>query len=210
MFILTNFQHQFNFEAAIEWLQLHISDRRLKHSLGVQEKAVEISHQFNLGASVSYKVSIAGLLHDCAKEIPYPALLCDLKTYDTPSEWLDPDFPQVLHAFAGAVKIQQAFNIDDLDILNAVRYHTTGRAGMSVVEKVVYVADKIESRTRDAQYCQKIVLHLSGKDANVALNNAMRAILENTIQTLQERRIPVHPKSLEARSALINSSVLVS
>jgi predicted HD superfamily hydrolase involved in NAD metabolism len=168
--------------------------------LGVQEKAIELAQRFQFSQYATHQVSVAGLLHDCAKPMPQSALLQYLVDHQVMLEEADRNAPQTLHALVGALKVQEVFNIQDHDILNAIRYHTTGRPGMTPVEKVVYIADKIEDRTRNPVYCQAIASHLPN-----GLDSAMLAILDNTLKQLEERKLHVHPASLQTRESLLQN-----
>ncbi len=187
------------------WLQARLSEERYQHSLGAQQKAVEIAQNFKFKASELEKARIAGLLHDCAKLMSPSELLAacaDMGIPVTPEERLS---PQTLHPFVGAELVRREFGLDDPDILNAIRYHTTGRAGMSAVEKAVYIADKIEENTRNPLYTQKIqaVIHYADP---ATLDKAVLYIMDSTITFLIEKGQVIHPRTLEARNALVLST----
>jgi predicted HD superfamily hydrolase involved in NAD metabolism len=96
------------------------------------------------------------------------------------------------HAIAGAAFLEHILHIDDRDLLNAVRYHTTARAGMSLLEKVLYVADFISA---DRNYPDVDVMR---RLAEESLEKAMRYALEYTVKDLEKKGQPVHPDTLAA------------
>lgn len=116
-----------------EFLIKNLKESRRIHTAGVVECAYKKARELNLDAN---KVITAATLHDCAKY---------LKTEDYPEFKLDGDVPQpVVHAFLGAYIAEKVLKINDEDVINAIRYHTSGRAGMSTLEKLIFVADMIE------------------------------------------------------------------
>jgi len=119
-------------------LKRRLSKHRYEHSLNVSYEAVRLAKMY--GADEE-KAEIAGLLHDVAKEITGKEQLKLIRAAGYP---VTPEFlaaPKVWHAPAGAAYVSLKLGIEDEDIINAIRYHTTARAGMSLLEKIVYVAD---------------------------------------------------------------------
>ena len=165
---------------AKRWLSQQLSHERFEHSVGAQEKAVELAEKFNLPMAERERAAIAGLLHDAAKLMRPPDLLAFCESHQIPIDDTDRASLQTLHPFVGAELVRETFQLEDPEILNAIRFHTTGRAGMSRVEKIVYIADKIEGNTRNPLY-----------------------ILDSTIQYLIERHQVIHPRTIEARNDFI-------
>ena len=124
-----------------EQLKAKLSSKRYKHSIRVMETAIILAKFYN---EDSKKVSIAAVLHDYAKEMNKNELVDICKTffYDETKDFIT-DI-QLLHGFVSAYYAKEMFNITDEDILNAIKYHTTGRRNMSLLEKIVYMADAIE------------------------------------------------------------------
>ncbi len=119
-------------------LQSLMKQSRYEHSLNVSERAAFLAEKY--GADIE-KARFAGLVHDICKGMTGEAQLAIIKEGGIS---LDPDTiksPALWHSIAGSVYIQKELSVTDEDIINAVRYHTTGRAGMTVLEKVVYIAD---------------------------------------------------------------------
>ena len=189
-------------DRAKQWLSQQLSAERFAHSIGAQEKAVELAEKFNLPLEDRERAAIAGLLHDSAKLMRPPDLLEYCERHDLPIDDTDRNTIQTLHPFVGAELVRETFNLEDPEILNAIRYHTTGRAGMSRVEKLVYIADKIEGNTRNPLYIQKMTAPLDFRKP-WSLDLTMLVILDSTIQFLMEHHNLIHPRTIEARNDFV-------
>ncbi len=119
------------------WMYKYLGAKRLLHTLNVGYLSAHLADVFGCDKD---KALIAGALHDCAKELPLERQLELAKIYsgDLFTE------KKLLHSPAGAVFARDEFGIEDKEILDAICYHTTGRGDMTLLEKIVYLADKIE------------------------------------------------------------------
>lgn len=131
--------------------------KRYKHSVNVADMAVTLAKRFGCDVDKAYT---AAILHDCRKEID-PDLM--LKEAEESGFYVDPvelDCPKLWHAVAGAYYVKNVLKITDVDILNAIRYHTVGRAEMSDIEKIVFLADTVSAERdfEDVEKYRKIVL----------------------------------------------------
>ena len=118
-----------------EYIKTNLPEKRKTHILGVILTALKISKNFNIDKT---KVELSALLHDCAKYIKVDD--AHKEKYGVPS-----DCPsQVEHQYVGAYIAKNVLGIIDEEVLNAIRYHTSGRADMSLLEKIIYTADIIE------------------------------------------------------------------
>jgi nicotinate-nucleotide adenylyltransferase len=185
------------------WLSQQLTPERFEHSLGAHEKAVELAEKFRLPPEEREYAAIAGLLHDSAKLMNSRDLLARCEQYHIELDEIDRKTPQTLHPFVGAEIVRETFHIEEPDILNAIRYHTTGRAGMSRVEKIVYIADKIEGNTRNPLYIQRMTSPLDFRKP-WSLDLTMLYLLDSTIQFLMEKRQVIHPRTIEARNDFVN------
>ncbi len=114
---------------------------RYRHSLGVEEVAYDLAL---IHGSDTEKASIAGILHDCAKPLSDDELRKECVRLKLPVTEIEEQRALLLHAKVGAVYARDRFGIQDQDILNAIKYHTTGRPNMSLLEKIIFIADYIE------------------------------------------------------------------
>ena len=187
-----------------QWLKERLNHERYEHSVGAQLKAAELAQHFGLSESDQQKTAIAGLLHDAAKQVGSLELFDACKKMNLMLNDADMRSPQTIHPFVSAEMVKRELGITDPDILNAIRYHTTGRARMSTIEKLVFVADKIEDNTRHPLYCEKIN-QLIRTNTLESLDVATLYILDSTIGFLIEKGLVVHPRTLEARNDLLES-----
>ncbi|WP_311481516.1 bis(5'-nucleosyl)-tetraphosphatase (symmetrical) YqeK [uncultured Anaerococcus sp.] len=173
-------------------LKDYIGEKRYKHSLRVADTASKMAEKFNVDPKKAY---LAGLIHDCAKyneEFFLNKFNIKLSAYPV-SSIKDP----VLHSFLGAEVAKKVYNIYDEDILEAIKYHTTGKANMTDLEKIIFIADAIEP-DRNFEGIAEI-----RKYAFENLNEAMLALLDNNIIFLISKKAIINPLSFEARNYLI-------
>lgn len=175
-----------------EWIKdkLTSNDERYLHSIGAQEAAIELAVRF--GADVE-KASLAALIHDNAKCFKYDELLSLVEKNNFPIEDAVKSNFKIIHAYAGAYIAKQELGITDEDVLNAIKYHTTGRASMSLLEKIVYLSDKIEKRTRSKEYVNKINKVLDDTDN---IDKAIFCTLDLTIRSLLDRKLPINTQTI--------------
>ena len=146
---------------AKQWLHQQLSSStRFDHSMGAYDKAVELAEKFHLPHAQMEKAAVAGLLHDAAKLMNPGELIRYCEEHGLAIDAMDRATPQTLHPFVGAELVRERFGLHDEETLDAIRFHTTGRAGMSPVEKIVYIADKIEENTRNPLFVKRVAAHL--------------------------------------------------
>jgi len=165
-----------------------------RHVLGVAETARAMACRFGADERAAYT---AGLLHDVAKVLSPEALLKAAEGSGIVVDEIERRSPGLLHGPVAAVWAQQELGIRDQAILDAIRYHTTGRAGMSPLEMIIYTADLIEPGRRYPGV--EALRELAGND----LKAACLAGLDQTLRYCLDRGWLIHPRSLEARNALL-------
>ncbi|MEC9488551.1 MAG: bis(5'-nucleosyl)-tetraphosphatase (symmetrical) YqeK [Halanaerobium sp.] len=134
-------------EELIRQLRSILPEARFRHSLGVQQMAKKLAVRYGLNPK---KAAIAGLLHDWAKIYSEEELLHLARKYNLRIDPIQEKIPQLLHGPVGSELLPIKFAIDDQEIRNAVKYHSTGRPGMTFLEKIIFIADYIEpGRTCD-------------------------------------------------------------
>ena len=131
--------------------------KRYKHSVNVAEMAVTLAEKRGCDTDKAY---IAAILHDCQKEIAPDLMLKEAKESGFYVDPVELDCPKLWHAVAGAYYVKNVLKITDGEILNAIRFHTVGRAGMSDIEKIVFLADTVSAERdfEDVEKYRKIVL----------------------------------------------------
>jgi predicted HD superfamily hydrolase involved in NAD metabolism len=143
--------------------------------------------------------ALAAWGHDIARALSPSELLAEARRLGLALDPVEEQAPILLHGAIGAAILSRDYGIDDPDVLAAARYHTTARAGMSTLEKVVFVADKIESGKVRGEPALARVRQLADGDLDAA-------ILEHLDQHLAEaarRRWPLHPNTVAARNHLL-------
>ncbi len=191
------------YDDAIDWLSDKLSEHRLYHSIGVYNKAITLAQQFQFPEKTIQQAATAGLLHDAAKLMHPETLLNYAKEYQINLELADEASPQTLHPIIGAVILEKDLGITDKEILNAVRYHTTGRPKMSWTEKIVYIADKTEENTRNPDWIAKVTEHLETNDRQ-SINRTLMFLLEQAIQSVKAKGLSLHPRTVAAKESLHN------
>ena len=131
-----------NFNELKEIVKSKMSLKRFTHTLGVVEMAEKLAKIYNADIE---KCKVAALLHDICKEmdIEYIKNICKNNFMNELSEE-DLENNEILHGFAGAYYVKNELGVDDKEILNAIKYHTVGTKNMTLIEKIVYIADAIE------------------------------------------------------------------
>lgn len=169
-----------------------LNHRRIPHVLGTEQEAIHLAERW--GADVN-KARRAALLHDCTKKLNLPEQLAVAERFHVPLDEMERREIKLLHAKTGAGIAEAVFGTDG-EMTNAIRWHTTGRGGMTLLEKIIYLADYIEP-TRDFPGVEELRRRCyEDLDAGLLLG------LEMTIREMEERNAPIHPKTLEARDAL--------
>ena len=186
-----------DFEEYKALIKTKMGEKRYIHSVNMAKQAVHLAEKY--GADVK-KAEIAGILHDITKEMPEKEQLQLMNNSGIILTDLKMSAPKLWHSISGACYIRNILNIKDEDIFNAVRYHTTGRAGMSLLEKVIFIADFTgEERDYNGADEMKAV-------AEESLEEAMEIGLSFSITDLVNRRLTVAIDSIEAYNELMNKS----
>ena len=162
-----------------------LDSKRYEHTQGVAYTAAALAMRY--GEDVQ-KAELAGLLHDCAKCLDNEKKIHICKKNDIAVTEAEQRNPFLLHAKVGGHLAKTKYKIDDADIINAVLSHTTGRPGMSLLEKIVYIADYIEPGRENAPNLDDI-RKLCFQD----LDDALLRILEDILVHLKESKKEIDP-----------------
>lgn len=179
-----------NVSKMMKQLQKDLDAKRYEHTLGVAYTAASLAMRY--GVSVN-KAFIAGLLHDCAKCYDDDKKLALCKKYSVKLSSYEKENTSLIHAKLGAAIAKEKYDIDDEEILEAIRWHTTGKEDMNLIEKIVFSADYIEPG-------RKMILGLEEIRATIFmdLDKAIYLILLNTIKHLEGKKQPIDDGSLRA------------
>ena len=181
-------------EAYKSLLQSRLSDYRCRHSFCVADSAAALAEQY--GADPE-KAFIAGLLHDITKEADKAEQFELFRLGGVALSEAERLNPKLWHAMSAPIFLKEKLGITDEEILSAIRYHTTARAGMSLLEKILYIADFI-SADRDYDDVD-VVRELAGQ----GLDETMLYTLDYTIRDLLKKRRAIHPDSVACYNELI-------
>ena len=136
-------------------LKERMNEHRYAHSLNVAKRAVVLAEKNGADTEKAY---FAGLIHDICKGIPNEQQLAIIENEGIALDEDTKKSPALWHSIAGAIYSEHELGVTDEDVLNAVRYHTSGRGNMSILEKVVYMADltSAERNYPDAEYTRNL------------------------------------------------------
>lgn len=170
-----------------------VPEKRYVHSLGVADEAWRLAA---LHGADPDRARLAGLLHDCAKGIPKEDQAAECDRLGVPLDPATRALPQVIHGFLGERIARDRFGVADEAVLRAIRLHTVGGAGMTLLDKVVFLADGTEPGR-----------HYPGADevraaANRDVDEALRVFLDGQLRYLAARGGTVHPATLLLREEL--------
>lgn len=169
----------------LKCLKEDLYPERYEHSLGVAEMAEYLAKRFGCNPEKAY---IAGLLHDCAKCMDFE-ISKKIARDNTPDlDETEKDNKKTIHAPVSAWLAKDKYGVEDPEILSAIRLHTIGKCLMTDFEKIIFIADKIEHRTREVEFREQIEKYL---DEENPLDKAMFKSFEMTIESLVKRKLPI-------------------
>ncbi|MCL2610363.1 MAG: nicotinate-nucleotide adenylyltransferase [Defluviitaleaceae bacterium] len=142
----------------------NLKEKRYNHVLGVVDEAISLAAHYNINPE---KAKIAALFHDIAKEYTKQEIEEHIKKYNTKMPPLTITQQPLIHGFIGA-DLAEAQGIQNEDILNAIRYHTIGRASMGMLEKIIYIADAYEPNRKFSE--REELKELAYEDINKAIH----------------------------------------
>lgn len=166
-------------------MERKLDKKRYEHTLGVAYTAACLAMCY--GANPQ-QAELAGLLHDCAKCIDNDKKIAICKKHNISVTEIEYQNPFLLHAKVGSFIAMNKYGVRDKDIINAILNHTTGRPDMSLLEKIVYVADYIEPNRKQAPNLAEI-RQLAFRD----LDKALLRILEDTLEYLKRVNDVIDP-----------------
>ncbi|RRR40970.1 HD domain-containing protein [Streptococcus suis] len=183
----------FDRQALLEKIRAAMKPARFQHVLGVEEVALALADQYGCDPK---KASLAALLHDYAKEVEDQVFLDLIAKYDLDKDLLNWD-NNIWHGVVGAYKIAEDFGLEDEEIFQAIQRHTVGAGQMTLLDKVLYVADYIEPN-RDFPGVDE-----ARRIAKESLDKAVAYETAQTISYLAKKGIPIYPKTLETYNGYV-------
>lgn len=178
-----------------EHIKQMLSEKRFNHSLGVRDEAMRLARKY--GADEE-KAALAGIIHDCCKDFPEDKMREMCARYGVTLDEISERSGGLMHGPLGAAYARDVFGVRDGEVLDAVTYHSTGRANMSTLEKIIYVADFIEP-CREGYYWLPAMRRL----AYDSLDDAVLFGLHLSIIYLLDKNVPIDERTNEARNWLL-------
>lgn len=178
-------------------LKTFLTQTRYIHSINVSECAKKMAKIYDVDEEKAY---IASILHDCAKCLNHEQMAYYLNKYNIELDEYEKDNRALSHAIVGSYIARYEFNIKDNEILNAIKYHTTGKEDMTMLEKVIYMADLIEEDRSFEGVDELRDLVNKGE-----LDKAILISLNNTIRIVIKRNQIIHPRTINARNYLVST-----
>lgn len=176
-----------------------LSEYRFIHSLGVAKKAVELAKFYGVEEETAKKIGIA---HDIAKEMTDEEMLEYVKTNNIEIDEIETVKPSLLHGKIGADIAAKKFGFTQ-DMINAIKWHTTGRENMSMLEKIIYVADKTEENRKGTRFNLEKSRELSTQN----IDETLIFLMDEFITYNVKNEWLIHPETINARNyILLNES----
>lgn len=166
-------------------LKNQLDELRMEHTLGVMYTAAALAMRYHADME---KALIAGILHDCAKCVPGNQKLVLCQKYGLEVTYIEEKNPSLLHAKLGAAFAKDIYHIYDDEILNAIICHTTGRPEMTLLDKIIYIADYMEPGRRELPNMTE-VRRLAFED----IDQCLFKILKDSLSYLLTRDMPIDP-----------------
>ncbi|HEL1732762.1 TPA: bis(5'-nucleosyl)-tetraphosphatase (symmetrical) YqeK [Streptococcus suis] len=183
----------FDRQALLEKICVAMKPTRFQHVLGVEQEALALAEQYGCDPK---KASLAALLHDYAKEVEDQVFQNLIAKYDLDKDLLNWD-NNIWHGVVGAYKIAEDFGLEDEEIFQAIQRHTVGAGQMTLLDKVLYVADYIEPN-RDFPGVDE-----ARRIARESLDKAVAYETAQTISYLAKKGIPIYPQTLETYNGYV-------
>ena len=169
-------------------LKKELDRQRFEHTLGVEQTARQMARVFGEDEE---KAALAGLLHDCAKCMPLSQMIKAARHAE-----VDPVMKEskaLMHSVAGMCLAKSVYGVEDKDVLSAIRWHTTGHAQMTQLEKIIYLADMIEPNRKPYPGLEEL-----RKLCFTDLDEAMRFALASSLAHVEAQGKTLHPDTLAA------------
>ncbi|WP_017755858.1 bis(5'-nucleosyl)-tetraphosphatase (symmetrical) YqeK [Calidifontibacillus oryziterrae] len=178
---------------ALQIVKQQLTSKRYEHTLGVMESALNLAQKYRVDTK---KAELAAIFHDYAKFRPVEEMKAIIIDQKMPEMLLD-FHSELWHAPVGAYLVKTEVGITDEEVLQAIRYHTTGNKQMNTLDKIIFLADYIEpGRSFPGVEAVRNI-------AEQSLNAAVVTALKNTIKFLLDKSELIYPDTLETYNSLI-------
>lgn len=164
------------YEELYKEVKNRLSEKRFKHSEGVVKRAIEYAQIYNVDIEIVKLVAIA---HDIAKELTADEVNKHIQKYNIILDDTEKVNKNLIHAKIGAYICKNEYNFTE-DMVNAVKYHTTGRENMSILEKIIYLADATEENRK---YCSSNYVDTIKKDIDQGIIDICKWVINRLLET---------------------------
>ena len=182
------------YEEFYEIAKEKLSEKRFNHTLGVVKRAIQYAEIYNENME---KTKIAAILHDIAKEIPKEESYNMLEKYEVKLDDIEKRNFNLIHSILGAEIAKNEYGLDD-DIVNAIKYHTTGRENMSMLEKIIYLADATEPNRNYMSNENELSLNELVELIKTNIDEGLEYTLKWNLQSVLRRNLLVHLNTVKA------------
>lgn len=180
-------------------LSSRLKPSRFRHSLGVADTAAFLADRFGVDVE---QARLAGLLHDCAREFPNDAMIAEAERRHIAYGPVERAMPLLLHAYLGAARVRECYDVEDDAICQAIYRHTVGGSQMTRLDKIVWFADMIEP---NREYPEVELLRKLSREAS--LDEMLLVGLTESIKFVCQKGTMLHPSTIAARNELLLKGV---
>lgn len=179
-------------------MEATLSEKRFRHSEGVCDGALSLAGHYGIDKRKAY---LAAILHDCAKRYKEHSMIEKCSEHGIIADEYMESHPETAHGLLGAELAKSEYGVYDTDILNAIRYHTTGRPNMSNLEKIIYIADVIDPN-RQLDFTEEIrrlayAPFRDNQEREQNLDRVFKCCLQKKLEYCEENGTVPHPLSLQ-------------
>ncbi len=186
---------EYKAEEYVKLIGNRLSEYRFHHSMCVADAAVKLAEKYGANIDDAY---VAGVLHDVMKEASAEEQLKEIKKADIIMTDIELGNKKLYHQMSGAAFVKCELDFDNEDVINAIRYHTTGRANMSLLEKIIYLADYIsDDRTYDD-------VEKMREETEKSIKDGMLFAMRYTIMDLAKNSKTIHPDTVNAYNEVVS------
>jgi predicted HD superfamily hydrolase involved in NAD metabolism len=182
------------------YLKKNITEERYQHSWQVSNLSEKIASYYKVS---SQKAKLLGLIHDCAKDYTKDELKLFIEKYKINLTKTEENIPGLWHAYVGAEMARYLFDIQDQELLDAIKYHSTASRRLTLLGKILYIADKIEPDRKETG------LNKARKMIWNDIDLTMLELLNREIKSLICRNLIIHPETLYTRNKILKDKGIV-
>lgn len=187
------------------YLAATLRPKRYEHTIGVANTAFQLAITAKLDSDFGYRAKQAGLLHDCAKYLTDKEMLYACHKYEIALTEVERENPALIHGKLGAYFAKNIYGVTDKGILSAIYWHTTGKPAMSLLEKIIFVADFIEPG-RKMKYCHPHSLEKIRKMSFMDIECGFRMVLESKLEYLRKQTVPIDTMTIKTYEYYFNKT----